>query len=74
MLELLKQLDDKVEVLLKRLRQLQDEKEQLMKHLADRELRFGEASARLRECEEFRDGIKTGIEIILVRLDSLNLV
>ena len=72
-LDLLNQLDDKVQVLLRRLQQLRDEKEQLMKRLANRELHFGETSGRLREYEELRDRIKARIEGMLAGLDRFNL-
>ncbi len=72
-LNLLNELDDRVEALLKRLQHLQTEKEQLMKRLAERELAFGEASARLREYDELRSSFKMAIQSILIRFDGLNL-
>lgn len=70
---LLDELDDRVEALLKQLQHLQREKEQLMKRLAQCELHFGEASARLREYDELRAHFKMAIESILVCFDALNL-
>jgi chromosome segregation ATPase len=72
-LNLLNELDDRVEALLKQLQQLEREKEQLMKRLVERELHFGEASARLREYDEFRSRFKMVIESMLARFDGLNL-
>jgi hypothetical protein len=72
-LNLLNELEYRVLALLNRLQHLQREKEQLMKRLAERELLFGEASARLREYDELRSRFKVAIESMLVRLDGLNL-
>ncbi|MBV8361617.1 MAG: hypothetical protein JO189_27335 [Deltaproteobacteria bacterium] len=72
-LDFLDQLDNRVEALLKQLQHLQREKEQLIKRLAQSELHFGEASARLRESDELRASIKMAIESILTRFDALNL-
>jgi chromosome segregation ATPase len=72
-LDLLNELDDRVKALLKRLQHLQREREQLMKRLAQCELGFGEASARLREYEELRSRVRIVIQNILTRFDSLNL-
>jgi chromosome segregation ATPase len=72
-LDLLNELDDRVEALLKRLQHLQREREQLTKRLAQCELGFGETSARLREYEELRSRVRTVIQNILIRFDSLNL-
>ena len=70
--DLLDELDDRVEALLKQFQHLQREKEQLMKHLAQSELHFGEASARLREYDELRARFKVAIESILARFDAFN--
>ena len=51
-LNLLNELDGRVEALLKQLRHLESEKEKLMRRLAESELGFGEASARLREYDQ----------------------
>jgi F420H(2)-dependent quinone reductase len=72
-IDLLKRLDDQIRALLNRLRQLQSENEQLMQHLAEREQRCNEASARLREQKELRRQIKIRIEEIMACLDSLEL-
>jgi hypothetical protein len=70
---LLDELDDRVEAMLKHLQRLEQEKEQLMARLAERELHFGEASARLREYDELRARFKMVIENILARFEALNL-
>ena len=72
-INLLNELDDRVEALLKRLQHLQRGKEQLMRRLAECELAFGDASAQLREYDELRSHFKMAIQSILVRFDGLNL-
>ena len=72
-LNLLDELDDRVEALLKQLQHLEREKEQLMKRLAQYELGVGEASAQIREYDELRSRVKMVIESILARFDGLNI-
>ena len=72
-LNLLNELDGRVEALLKQLRHLESKKEKLMRRLAESELGFGEASARLREYDQLRSRFKMLIESILVRFDGLDL-
>ncbi len=72
-IDVLKQLDDRIQASLNRIQQLQRENAQLAQRLAENEQRFNEASARLREHEEARSQIKLRIESILARFDGLDL-
>jgi len=72
-IEVLKQLDDRIQASLNRIQQLQRENEQLALRLAESEQRFNEVNASLREQEAARDQIKTRIEGILARFDGLDL-
>jgi DNA repair exonuclease SbcCD ATPase subunit len=79
-IDVLKQLDDRIQASLNRIQQLQKENEQLAQRLAESEQRYNqseqrynEANARLREHEEARDQIKIRIESILARFDGLDL-
>ena len=71
-LNLLNELDGRVEALLKQLRHLESEK-RTMRRLAESELGFGEASARLREYDQLRSRFKMLIESILVGFVGLDL-
>jgi DNA repair exonuclease SbcCD ATPase subunit len=71
--DVLKQLDERIQASLNRILQLQRENEQLAQRLAESELRFNEANARLREHEEARNQIRERIESILARFDGLDL-
>ncbi|MBV8358947.1 MAG: cell division protein ZapB [Deltaproteobacteria bacterium] len=72
-IDVLRQLDERIQASLNRIQQLQRENEQLAQHLAESEQRFNEASTRLREHEEARNQIKLRIESILARFDGLDL-
>jgi DNA repair exonuclease SbcCD ATPase subunit len=72
-IDVLKELDDRIQASLNRVQQLQRENEQLAQRLAESEQRFTEASARLKEHEEARSQIKMRIESILARFDGLDL-
>ena len=72
-IDVLKQLDDRIQASLNRIQQLQRENEQLAQRLAESEQRFNEVNGRLKEHEEVRDQIKMRIESILARFDGLDL-
>jgi DNA repair exonuclease SbcCD ATPase subunit len=72
-IDVLKELDDRIQASLNRIQQLQRENEQLAQRLAESEQRFNDANARLREHEEARNQIKMRIESILARFDGLDL-
>jgi chromosome segregation ATPase len=72
-IDVLKELDDRIQTSLNRIQQLQRENEQLAQRLAESEQRFNDANARLREHEEARNQIKLRIESILARFDGLDL-
>jgi DNA repair exonuclease SbcCD ATPase subunit len=72
-IDVLKELDDRIQTSLNRIQQLQRENEQLAQRLAESEQRFNDANARLREHEEARNQIKMRIESILARFDGLDL-
>jgi DNA repair exonuclease SbcCD ATPase subunit len=72
-IDVLKELDDRIQASLNRIQQLQRENEQLAQRLAESEQRFNDVNARLREHEETRNQIKMRIESILARFDGLDL-
>ena len=72
-IEVLKELDDRIQASVNRIQQLQRENEQLAQRLAESEQRFNEASAQLRDHENARGEIKNRIEQILTRFDGLDL-
>jgi predicted nucleic acid-binding Zn-ribbon protein len=72
-MDVLKQLEDRIQGSINRIRQLQSENEMLAKRLAESEQRFNEASARLKDQENARGEIRTRIEKILARFDGLDL-
>jgi FtsZ-binding cell division protein ZapB len=72
-IEVLKELDDRIQASVNRIQQLQRENEQLAQRLAESEQRFNEAAAQLRDHESARSEIKNRIEQILTRFDGLDL-
>jgi septal ring factor EnvC (AmiA/AmiB activator) len=72
-IEVLKELDDRIQASVNRIQQLQRENEQLAQRLAESEQRFNEATAQLRDHEAARSEIKNRIEQILTRFDGLDL-
>lgn len=72
-MDVLKELDERIQASVNRIHQLQSENEQLAKRLAESEQRFNEASAQLREHETQRTEIKSRIEKILTRFDGVDL-
>jgi FtsZ-binding cell division protein ZapB len=72
-IEVLKELDDRIQASVNRIQQLQRENEQLAQRLAESEQRFNEAAAQLRDHEAARSEIKNRIEQILTRFDGLDL-
>jgi FtsZ-binding cell division protein ZapB len=72
-IEVLKELDDRIQASVNRIQQLQRENEQLAQRLAESEQRFNEAAAQLRDHERARGEIKNRIEQILTRFDGLDL-
>lgn len=72
-LDVLKQLEDRIQGSINRIQQLQRENELLAKRLAESEQRFSEVSAQLKNHEQDRGEIRTRIEKILARFDGLDL-
>lgn len=72
-IDVLRELDERIQASINRIQQLQRENEELAKRLAESELRFNEVSAQLREQESARGEIKLRIEKILSRFDGLDL-
>ena len=76
-IEVLKQLDERIQASVNRIQQLQHENEVLAKRLAESEQRFNEIQARVnseREQHESERGeIRSRIEKILARFDGLDL-
>jgi septal ring factor EnvC (AmiA/AmiB activator) len=72
-IDVLKQLDERIQASVTRIQQLQRENEHLAKQLAESEQRFLETTAQLREHETARSEIKGRIEKILARFDGLDL-
>ncbi len=72
-IDVLKQLDERIQASVNRIQQLQRENEQLAKQLAESEHRFQEAAGQLREHETARSEIKERIEKILTRFDGIDL-
>jgi FtsZ-binding cell division protein ZapB len=76
-IEVLKQLDERIQASVNRIQQLQHENEMLAKRLAESEQRFNEIQARVsseREQHESERGeIRSRIEKILARFDGLDL-
>ena len=72
-IDVLKQLEDRIQGSINRIQQLQRENEMLAKRLAESEQRFNEASVKLKDQESARGEIRTRIEKILARFDGLDL-
>ena len=76
-LEVLKQLDERIQASVNRIQQLQNENEMLAKRLAESEHRFNEMSnhfdSERQQHETERVEIKLRIEKILARFDGIDL-
>jgi FtsZ-binding cell division protein ZapB len=72
-IDVLKELDERIQASVNRIQQLQRENEELAKRLAESEQRFEAASAQVREHENARSEIRDRIEKILTRFDGLDL-
>lgn len=72
-MDVLKQLEDRIQASVNRIQQLQRENEMLAKRLAESEQRFNETSVRLKDQESARGEIRNRIEKILARFDGLDL-
>lgn len=72
-LDVLKQLEERIQGSINRIQQLQRENELLAKRLAESEQRFNEASDQLKNHEQDRGEIRSRIEKILARFDGLDL-
>jgi FtsZ-binding cell division protein ZapB len=72
-IEVLQQLDERIQASVTRIQQLQRENEHLAKQLAESEQRYHEAAVQLREHESARSEIKGRIEKILARFDGIDL-
>ena len=72
-IDVLKQLEDRIQASVNRIQQLQRENEMLAKRLAESEQRFNETSVLLKDQESARGEIRNRIEKILARFDGLDL-
>lgn len=72
-IDVLKELDERIQASVTRIQQLQRENEHLAKQLAESESRFHEAEKQLREHESARNEVKGRIEKILARFDGIDL-
>ena len=72
-IDVLTELDERIQSSVNRIQQLQRENEMLARRLAESEQRFNEVTAQLKEHETERSEIKTRIEKILSRFDGLDL-
>ena len=72
-IDVLKQLEERVQASLNRIDQLEKENEMLAQRLAESETRFNETSAELKQQHEARGEIRTKIEQILARFNGLEL-
>jgi len=72
-IDVLKQLEERIQGSINRIQQLQRENELLAKRLAESEQRFNEASDQLKNHEQDRGEIRNRIEKILARFDGLDL-
>jgi DNA repair exonuclease SbcCD ATPase subunit len=72
-MEVLRELDERIQASVRRIHQLQNENEQLAQRLAESEKRYLEATDQLREHENARNEVKSRIEQILTRFDGLDL-
>ena len=72
-MDVLKQLEDRIQNSINRIQQLQRENELLAKRLAESEARFSDADAQVKSHEHDRVEIRDRIEKILARFDGLDL-
>ncbi len=72
-IDVLKQLEERIQGSINRIQQLQRENELLAKRLAESEQRFNEANDQLKNHEQDRSEIRSRIEKILARFDGLDL-
>lgn len=72
-IDVLKELDERIQASVNRIQQLQRENEQLAKQLAESEHRYQEAAGQVREHETARNEVKGRLEKILARFDGLDL-
>jgi FtsZ-binding cell division protein ZapB len=72
-MEVLKELDERIQASVRRIQQLQRENEQLAQRLAESEKRYIDASDQLRDHENARSEVKSRIEQILTRFEGLDL-
>lgn len=72
-MEVLKELDERIQASVRRIQQLQRENEQLAQRLAESEKRYIDASDQLRDHESARNEVKSRIEQILTRFEGLDL-
>lgn len=72
-IDVLKQVEDRIQASLKRIQQLQQENEILVQRLAESEQRYNETSAELKQQHEDRGEIRDRIEQILARFNGLDL-
>ena len=72
-IDVLTELDERIQASVNRIQQLQRENEMLARRLAESEQRFNEVTGQLKEHETERSEIKTRIEKILSRFDGLDL-
>ena len=72
-IDVLKQLEERIQGSINRIQQLQRENELLAKRLAESEQRCNEASDQLKNHEQDRGEIRNRIEKILARFDGLDL-
>jgi FtsZ-binding cell division protein ZapB len=72
-MEVLKELDERIQASVRRIQQLQRENEQLAQRLAESEKRYIDASDQLRDHESARSEVKSRIEQILTRFEGLDL-
>jgi DNA repair exonuclease SbcCD ATPase subunit len=72
-MDVLRELDERIQASVRRIQQLQRENEQLAQRLAESEKRYVDATDQLREHENARSEIKSRIEQILTRFDGLDL-
>jgi FtsZ-binding cell division protein ZapB len=79
-IDVLKQLDERIQASVARIHQLRKENEQLAQKLAEMEKRFADASGMVKQLtterqqhENERNDVRTRIEKILTRFDGIDL-
>ncbi|MGH7838618.1 MAG: cell division protein ZapB [Candidatus Binataceae bacterium] len=72
-IDVLKQLEERIQASVNRIQQLQRENEMLAQRLAESEQRFSEAGTQLKDHEQARHEIRNRIEKILERFNGLDL-